>query len=206
MKNNHVSFICEVPVELVSSFVNVLTDTISHVLHAAPSPCEKSPGFDVAFVLDRTRSVGRANFKLLKGFIVQIVNALDIGPNATHTAFILFAKNAKILNTFNDSAYHSNEAVQHLIDDTSNWLGRRTFIDRALEAANRTLFTEQGGDRPTFPNVLILLTDGKTNPNSEPYGEIVGNLTVCIKRVSVELITSVAGGFVGERESRAAMP
>ena len=128
--------------------------------------------------MDRTRSVGRENFKLLKGFLLEIIDALDIGPNATHTAFILFHKRAKVLNTFNDSAYHSNEEVHHLIEDTSNFLGWRTFIDRALEAANNQLFTVQGGDRPKFPNVLILLTDGKTNIESKPYEEIIPHLEV----------------------------
>ena len=145
----------------------------------APTPCENSAGMDVAFLVDRTRSIGRKNFKLLKGFLLQIIDALDIGPHATHAALILFAKQAKVLNTFNDSGYHTNKALHDLINRRiSNKLGGKTFIDKALEAANDDLFTVKGGDRPKFPNVLVILTDGKTNKDSKPYEEIIPHLEV----------------------------
>lgn len=109
---------------------------------------------------------------------MEIVNALDVGPNATHTGIILFAKRPTVLNTFKDIDYHSNEALYRLISNTSDSLGDRTFIDRAPNAANEKLFTEGCGDRPSFPNVLVLMTDGKTNENSTNFSEILPLLKV----------------------------
>lgn len=97
----------------------------------------------------------------------------------------MFAETAKVLNTFDDSDFYSNKAVRHLIDSIPTNLGSRTYIDRALEAANETLFTEEGGDRPEFPNLLILLTDGRTNENSKNYSEIVPFLKVGLRTIEV---------------------
>ena len=109
---------------------------------------------------------------------MEVSNALTIGPNATHAAFILFAENAEVLNTFADSEYYSNENVQHLIEGIPVKLGSRSYIDRALKAAADKLYTVQGGNRPDFPNLLILMTDGKTNPASEPFSNIISSLQV----------------------------
>ena len=132
----------------------------------------------MAFLVDKTESVGKENFELEKGFLMEVSNALTIGPDATHAAFILFAKDAEVLNTFAESEYYSNEKVQNLIEGIPVKLGSRTFIDRALKAADEQLYTVEGGDRPDFPNLLFLMTDGKTNPLSEPFSSVIPSLQV----------------------------
>ena len=44
----------------------------------APDPCEASKGMDVAFVVDKTRSIGVVNFVLPKGFLLQLFGAMHI--------------------------------------------------------------------------------------------------------------------------------
>ena len=144
----------------------------------APDPCEDSKGMDVAFVIDKTSSLGVTNFLLLKGFLLQLIAAMHIGPDATRTGIIVFNRSPKVLSTFADKQFYSNDAVHQFIAKMSVVLGDRTFIDKALLAADRKLFTEEGGDRPKFPNVLILLTDGRTNPKSKPFSAITPLLKV----------------------------
>lgn len=133
---------------------------------------------DVAFLVDRTKSIGDVNYQLLKGFLLRLAGALTIGHNATHTGIILFAKYPSLKNNFSNPNFHSNAAVRHQIDDFDDTLGSPTFTDRALIEANLSLFTEEGGDRTGFPNVLILLTDGHTNDASKPFSEIIPSLEV----------------------------
>ena len=132
----------------------------------------------MAILLHRTRSLSIGDYILAKGFFAELVGGLDIGPTATRLGLIRFAKNPRVDFTFADEAYHDQEAVIHFIKNLDNWRGRRTFIDRALLAANNELFTPAGGDREEFPNALILLTDGRTNPRSQPFGNIVPSLQV----------------------------
>ena len=105
---------------------------------------------------------------------------MDISPDTTHEAVITFDKKAKVLNTFGDNKYHSNEAMHLLIEGIDDSLGSPTRTDRALEAANDQLFTTEGGDRPDFPNSLVLFTDGRTSADSKPYDQIIPLLEVRI--------------------------
>lgn len=163
-----------------------LTELFLFLQTAAPSPCEDSPGLDVAFLVDRTQSLHIDNFRLLKGFLLELVDALDVGPNATHVGLILFAKTPKVVTNFDNSDYYSNQALRHRIESIPDKLGSRTYIDRALEAANEKLFTADGGDRPEFPNVLVLMTDGRTNENSKNYSEIIPHLQVCLRNTHLK--------------------
>ena len=145
----------------------------------APSPCENT-GLDVAILLDRTRSLSIGDYMLAKGFIAELVGGLDIGPDATHVGLIRFARNPRVDITFADGKYHDQTALIRFIERLSNSRGGRTHIDRALLAANNSLFTPAGGDREMFPNVLVILTDGRTHPSSIPFGAIVPSLQVSL--------------------------
>ena len=61
------------------------------------------------------------------------------------------------------------------------------FIDRALKKANEELFTDRGGDRPEFPNVLILLSAGKTNPESKSFSATIPLLQVGMTEICFPL-------------------
>ena len=132
----------------------------------------------MAFLVDRTNSVGMTNFRMLKGFLLQLSDAMPIGPDAAHVGYILFAKTPNLLNTFADTKYYSRENVHSLLTSIPDQLQGGTFIDKALIKANNSLFTPMGGDRPEAPNVLVLMTDGRTNKASRPFSEIVPSLRV----------------------------
>ena len=131
---------------------------------------------DLALVADKTQSIGFHNFQLLRGFLLQISDSMDISPATTHEAVITFANTSTTLNRLDDIQFQSNEAMHVLIEGIDDKLGRPTRTDRALEEVVR-LFT-QGGSRPGFRNSMVILTDGKTNKASTPFNQIVSNLEV----------------------------
>jgi len=141
-----------------------------------PNPCENSKGLDVAFLVDRTRSLTIADFMLAKGFFAELVGALNISRDATHVGIILFARKGKVISTFADEEFYNKEALYRFIENIPDKRFMPTRIDRALIAASNSLFTPVGGDREKFPNVLILLTDGRTHRDSTPFAEIVPSL------------------------------
>lgn len=142
---------------------------------------------DVAFVVDRTRSVGVVNFMLLKGFLLQLIGTMHISPDTTHAGVIAFSRKPTLLSTLADTNKHSNKAFHDHILSIPVILGRRTFTDKALRLAAQRFFTEKEGDRPKFPNVLILFTDGRTNVDSRPFNQIIPLLKVRFK-LSVVLL------------------
>ena len=46
---------------------------------------------DIVFVLDSSGSLGKDNFGRVKQFVINIVNALDIGENLTHVGVITYS-------------------------------------------------------------------------------------------------------------------
>lgn len=173
------------------SLVGALSDVVNII--CPPNPCE-AQGMDLAFAIDRTRSVGIDNYKLVKGFLLQLTDALTIGPEETHTGLIVFAKQAHVISTFADSGFYDKENLYHLIYNLSGEkgsFGLRLFIDRALKKANEELFTDRGGDRPEFPNVLILLSAGKTNPESKSFSATIPLL----QKKGVKIIAIGVGNY-----------
>ena len=138
---------------------------------------------DLALVADKTQSIGRHDFKLLRGFLLQISDSMDISPATTHEAVITFANTSTTLNRLDDIQFQSNQAMHMLIKGIDNNLGTPTRTDRALEEVV-SLFT-YGGSRPGFQKSMVILTDGKTNNASTPFNQIVPKLEV---RVHVFLV------------------
>ena len=115
---------------------------------------------------------------LLKGFLAQIVGGLNIGRDATHLGMMLFDSRPNVISTFSNEALFTKDAVYHFVEKIPTKRFSPTRTDKALLAANNQLFTPEGGDREKFPNVLIVLTDGKTHPTSKPFAEITPLLKV----------------------------
>ena len=127
--------------------------------------------------MDRSKSVGSANFIKVKEALKIFVDNFNITPEATHTSLIFYADKAKHFYNLSDSAYHSNEAVKRKIDVIPNKLIFGTRTDLALMKAHDELFSNVH-DRRRNPDVLVVFTDGRTAPSSAPYSETVPPLEV----------------------------
>lgn len=166
--------------KIVEPLIVTTNNSFLFFILSAPNPCKKIKGMDLAFVLDQTESLGMIGYFELKGFVLQIVNALNISQDGTHVGIIMFAEEPRVISTFADANLYSNEAVHNLIDKIPANLSHPTRTDRALLAAGEDLFTKAGGDRPDHPNALIIVTDGRTNPESTPFNQIIPLLKVSL--------------------------
>ena len=104
---------------------------------------------------------------------------MKIAPGATHFGLIVYNIQATIIVRFNEIAKQDPPVIKDILEATTKLRGR-TFTDRALRKAGEELFTTRAGDRPNKTDVLVVLTDGKTNPKSEPYETALEPLKVCL--------------------------
>ena len=65
------------------------------------------------------------------------------------------------LSTFNNFA-DLEAAIQRLM-----YIGKRTNTPAGLRVAHKTILEESAGDRPDVPNVVIVITDGKSNEDTD---------------------------------------
>lgn len=86
------------------------------------------------------------------------------------------------------SEYHILSSLQPAIK-ALKYTGGGTRTDLALEMAANQIFSAAGGDREDAGNVLVVLTDGKTNSASKKYKDVLAPLQVSLVEVSLERIS-----------------
>ena len=118
-------------------------------------------------MVDTTKSIKEENIPKLKQALELLVQQFDVSEDGTHVSLETFAKDSTLHNKFSDSNYHSEEAVLKLINDGISKLTKPTRLDKAIQMADEEMFTKESGDRPGVLSVMVLLTDGKSHPNTD---------------------------------------
>jgi len=133
---------------------------------SGPIPCVNA--IDLGVILDATNSVGRFNFNISKKFALALVNSMAIAPGASHFALMVYNIYPTMLVKFNEANKQNTSVIKGILQRTEKLKGR-TYTDRAIKMAGEFMFTPEAGERPDKPDVLVVLTDGRTNEASEDY-------------------------------------
>jgi len=122
-------------------------------------------GFDVVIALDISRSVDASEFDNLRRFVVRVVATLDIGPQKSLVGVMFFARDSRFvinLNDFNDRA-----RLVEAINDLQLKTERGTRFTPVLNLLEVSANNETLGFRPDFPNVAVIVTDGRARENQD---------------------------------------
>ena len=119
-------------------------------------------------------------------FLSDLVGHLSVSPQGTHVGAIVYNSVATIEFNLAKSEYHSLSKLQEAIKGLK-YTGGGTRTDLALKMAADQIFSTADGDRADAANVLVILTDGKTNSRSAPYVDVLKPLQVSDKEICIEL-------------------
>ncbi|CAN9503606.1 unnamed protein product [Ophioblennius macclurei] len=120
----------------------------------------KAAKADLVFLVDGSWSVGDVNFLKIINFLYSTAGALDrIGPGGTQVGIAQFSDNAR--TEFLLNAYDNKERLLDAINKIS-YKGGNTNTGAAIKHVKDNVFTEEGGVRKGVPNVLVVLTDGRS--------------------------------------------
>ena len=119
---------------------------------------------DIVFLVDASSSVGDTHFGQQMDFIHTIATQVDYDNGGIRFGVSTFSSAAHVhfnLNATSDltSLQRELRAIPYLFGSTNTAEG--------IRKVRTEMFTEALGDRPKIPNILILLTDGLSNINSE---------------------------------------
>ena len=101
------------------------------------------------------------NYELQLKFLSDLVKAFSIGPDATRVGALIFSE--QVILEFSLSQYDNAEAIVQAIL-TSPYLGQTTNTPEALRQTRLQCFNIATGDRPSVPNLAIVVTDGVPFP------------------------------------------
>ncbi|KAF5901087.1 collagen alpha-1(XIV) chain isoform X1, partial [Clarias magur] len=121
--------------------------------------CTTSAIADIVILVDGSWSIGRLNFRLVRTFLENLVNAFDVGINKTRIGLAQYSGDPRI--EWHLNAFTTKDAV---IDAVKNlpYKGGNTLTGLALKYILKNSFKPESGSRSNVPKIGILITDGKS--------------------------------------------
>ncbi|KAK2106339.1 hypothetical protein P7K49_015853 [Saguinus oedipus] len=126
-----------------------------------PSPSCPAPGHlcrtrptDLVFVVDSSRSVRPIEFEKVKVFLSQVIESLDVGPNATRVGVVNYASTVK--QEFPLRAHVSKAALLQAVRRIQP-LSTGTMTGLAIQFAITKAFSDAEGGRSRSPDISKLL-------------------------------------------------
>ena len=141
---------------------------------------------DVVFVVDDSESVGSENFTTMKSFLSQIISRLDVGSGKTRVGLVTFATN--VGTVFNLTDHSSVASLQSAISSLSYTGGGTANTATALDHVRTRILTEAAGDRDNVHNIVVLITDGRSNNFSATV--VSATLHFCFKNIFLNYVST----------------
>uniref|UniRef100_A0A8D2L7R9 Matrilin 4 n=1 Tax=Varanus komodoensis TaxID=61221 RepID=A0A8D2L7R9_VARKO len=122
----------------------------------------KAGHIDLVMVIDGSKSVRPQNFELVKQFVNQIVDFLDVSPHGTRVGLVQYSSRVRTefpLNKFTTAA-DVKKAVQRV-----QYMEKGTMTGLALKHMLEHSFSETEGARPlsqNVPRIGLVFTDGRS--------------------------------------------
>ena len=147
------------------------------IIAAVPVHCPT----DIVFVLDGSGSIGSTNFELVKSFLSQLVGRLDIDSGNTRVGLVVYSSGVSF--TFNLNRYTTVSSVQAAIS-ALRYRGGGTNTADALAYVRTTMLTLAAGDRGDVPNVVAVITDGRSNTPSATQVFFADMQSSCLRKLA----------------------
>ncbi|MED6278528.1 Matrilin-2, partial [Characodon lateralis] len=137
---------------------------------------------DLVFVIDGSKSLGYANFELVKQFVNSIVDSLDISRMGTHVGLIQFS--TKVRTEFTLGQHITVQDIKRAVTQMQ-YMGRGSMTGSALRHMFQFSFSEKEGARLNIPRVCIVFTDGRSQDDVSEWANKAKNSGVTIYALGV---------------------
>ncbi|XP_065916114.1 uncharacterized protein [Dysidea avara] len=118
-------------------------------------------GYDVVFVLDISVSIQKnVLVGSIRNFTTRVVSFLDIGLTRSLVGLMYFAGDARVV--FDLQQYRSKHTLTSALKEIDYPKERGTKYISILHLLNATAHSDSMGFRPDYPNIAIILTEGKS--------------------------------------------
>lgn len=118
--------------------------------------CRTRP-IDLVFVIDSSRSVRPVEFEKVKVFLSQVIESLDVGPNATRVGVVNYASSVK--QEFPLRAHGSKAMLLQAVRRIQP-LSTGTMTGLAIQFAITKALSDAEGGRPSSPDISKVGTHG----------------------------------------------
>lgn len=153
----------KVPLQLASCLVN-WDLSFSHspfALSYFSLACSGGGGaaLDLVFLIDGSKSVRPENFELVKKFINQIVDSLEVSDTLAHVGLVQYSSSVR--QEFPLGRYNNKKDIKTAVKRMA-YMEKGTMTGQALKYLVDNSFAVSNGARPGVPKVGIVFTDGRS--------------------------------------------
>lgn len=127
---------------------------------------------DLVFIIDGSKSLGPANFELVKQFVNSIVDSLDISRTGTHVGLLQYS--TKVRPEFTLGQYTTARSIKQAVSRIQ-YMGRGSLTGSALRHMFESSFSAKEGARPNIPRVSIVFTDGRSQDDVSEWANKAKN-------------------------------
>ncbi|XP_072226821.1 cartilage matrix protein isoform X1 [Leuresthes tenuis] len=114
---------------------------------------------DVVFLIDGSKSVRPENFELVKKWINQIIDKLDVSESKAHVGLVQYSSTVR--QEFPLGRHNNKKDLKDAVKKMA-YMERGTMTGQALDFMTRNSFSPGQGARPGVAKVGIVFTDGRS--------------------------------------------
>ncbi|XP_059426446.1 matrilin-4-like isoform X4 [Carassius carassius] len=144
-----------------------------HVLQDNGKSCGtcRSSNIDLVLLIDGSKSVRPQNFELVKQFVNQVVDQLDVSPKGTRVGLVQYS--SRVRTEFPLSMYQTKEEIKKAVMNVE-YMEKGTMTGLALKHMVESSFSEADGARPAeknIPRVGLVFTDGRSQDDIQEWAK-----------------------------------
>ncbi|XP_056316532.1 matrilin-4 isoform X7 [Danio aesculapii] len=144
-----------------------------HVLQDDGKSCGtcRTSNIDLVLLIDGSKSVRPQNFELVKQFVNQVVDQLDVSAKGTRVGLVQYS--SRVRTEFPLSMYHSKDEIKKAVMNVE-YMEKGTMTGLALKHMVENSFSEAEGARPAeknIPRVGLVFTDGRSQDDIQDWAK-----------------------------------
>uniref|UniRef100_A0A3Q2TVC6 Matrilin 4 n=1 Tax=Fundulus heteroclitus TaxID=8078 RepID=A0A3Q2TVC6_FUNHE len=131
----------------------------------------KSANIDLVLLIDGSKSVRPQNFELVKKFVNQVVDSLDVSAHGTRVGLVQYS--SRVRTEFPLNMYHTAADIKNAVMKV-DYMEKGTMTGLALKHMLENSFSEAEGARPAsrnIPRVGLVFTDGRSQDDISEYAK-----------------------------------
>ncbi|KAG1963259.1 matrilin-4 [Pimephales promelas] len=131
----------------------------------------RSSNIDLVLLIDGSKSVRPQNFELVKQFVNQVVDQLDVSPKGTRVGLVQYS--SRVRTEFTLGMYQTKEEIKKAVMNVE-YMEKGTMTGLALKHMVENSFTEAEGARPAgknIPRVGLVFTDGRSQDDIQEWAK-----------------------------------